>query len=261
MNNNQIKVLIGDNTADYGVKIASKLREYGVYAYTRRKDGNVIFESIKNDSPDVVVSDLTLPNLDAIALMKKSRELLIKKCEFIVTSAIKNSFIERQVIEAGASYFIVRPFDIENLCSVIKSVVRKNITEECTDMEIIVTDIIHRLGVPAHIKGYHYLRTAILEAVENRHLMDCVTKQLYPSVAKKYDTTSSRVERAIRHAIEIAWDRGNVEVINSFFGYTVDTYRGKPTNSEFIALVTDKLRLKYKSALNKEQKKIQTEYI
>lgn len=250
MNNDQIKVLIGDNSADYGVKIASKLREYGIYAYTRKKDGNVIFEAIQKDMPDVVVADLTLPNLDAIALMNKTDEFLAKKPEFIVTSAIKNNFIERQAIENGAAYFIVKPFDIENLCSIIKSIVRKNVSAECTDLEIIVTDIIHKLGVPAHIKGYHYLRTAILQAVENRRLMDCVTKQLYPSVAQKYDTTSSRVERAIRHAIEIAWDRGNVEVLNSFFGYTVNTYRGKPTNSEFIALVTDKLRLQYKAALN-----------
>lgn len=261
MKNEQIKVLIGDDTADYGVKIASKLRENGIYAFTRRKDGNIIYDSIKSDSPDVVVTDLTMSGLDGIALMQKVREDLSENTEFIITSSIKNSFIERQVFDSGASYYIVKPFEIENLCSVIKSVVRKNVSEECTDLEIIVTDLIHHLGVPAHIKGYHYLRTAILEAVQNRQLMDCVTKQLYPSVAEKYDTTSSRVERAIRHAIEIAWDRGNVEVLNSFFGYTVNTYRGKPTNSEFIALVTDKLRLQYKSALNnKNRNTLQPEY-
>ena len=116
-------------------------------------------------------------------------------------------------------------------------------------MEIVVTDIIHQLGVPAHIKGYHYLRTAILYSIEDKNLLDSVTKLLYPTVASIYDTTSSRVERAIRHAIEIAWDRGNVDTLNSFFGYTVDTSKGKPTNSEFIALITDKLRLRYKSAL------------
>lgn len=112
-----------------------------------------------------------------------------------------------------------------------------------------VTDIIHQIGIPAHIKGYHYLRTAILSAIENQSLLDSVTKMLYPTVAKTYETTSSRVERAIRHAIEIAWDRGNMEVINSFFGYTINNYKGKPTNSEFIALITDKLRLKYKSVV------------
>lgn len=261
MINSKIKVLIGDDTADDGVRTASKLREMGVYAYTRRKDGNVIFESIRSNCPDVVVIDLTLPNLDAIALIKKTKELSAKQPEFIVVSAIKNNFIERQVIEGGASYFIVRPFETENLCSVIKSLVRKSNAFESADMEVIVTDIIQHLGVPAHIKGYHYLRTAILEAVRNNRLMDSVTKQLYPYVAVKYGTTPSRVERAIRHAITVAWERCDTEVINSFFGCTVDTFRGRPTNSEFIALVSDKLRLQMKNASNQEQRNEQIEYI
>ena len=116
-------------------------------------------------------------------------------------------------------------------------------------MEIVITDIIHQLGVPAHIKGYHYLRTAILYSIQDKSLLESVTKLLYPTVANLYETTASRVERAIRHAIEIAWDRGNVDTLNSFFGYTVDTGKGKPTNSEFIALITDKLRLRFKAVL------------
>lgn len=250
---NQIKVLITDNSAEYGIRLASQLRQMGLYAFTRRKDGNVIFESVKNDAPDIVVADLSLPNLDTMALIKKTRELNNNTTKFIVVSPISNSFIERQVIENGASYFMTAPVEPENLCSVIKSVACTSISDDCTDLEIIVTDIIHNLGVPAHIKGYHYLRTAILEAVNNYQLLECITKRLYPFVAEKYNTTSSRVERAIRHAIEIAWSRGNTEVLNSFFGYTVDTFRGKPTNSEFIALVTDKLRLQHKSALRKTQ--------
>lgn len=245
--NSKIKVMIGDDSAEYGVNIASKLREAGLYAYTRRKDGNVLLESIKNDVPDVVVVDLTLPNIDAIALMRRIERLKIKKPEFIITSAFDNPFIERQAIENGASYFLVKPFEAETLCSVIKAVAKTDASEEYEDMEIIVTDIIHQIGVPAHIKGYHYLRTAILSAIEDQALLDSVTKLLYPTVAKTYDTTSSRVERAIRHAIEIAWERGNMDVINSFFGYTINTYKGKPTNSEFIALITDKLSLKYKA--------------
>lgn len=260
MDTERIKVLIGDDTAEDGVRTASKLREMGLFAYTRRKDGNVIFESIRNNCPDVVVIDLTLPNLDAVALMRKVSEHLIRKPAFIIASSINNSFIERQAIENGASYFIVRPYETENLCSVIKSLVRKKDIKECTDMEIIVTDIIQRLGVPAHIKGYHYLRTAILEAVENGGLMDSVTKQLYPSVACKYSTTSSRVERAIRHAITVAWERCDAEVINSFFGCTVDVCRGKPTNSEFIALVTDKLRLQMKTTVPVRQISEAVEY-
>jgi two-component system response regulator (stage 0 sporulation protein A) len=117
------------------------------------------------------------------------------------------------------------------------------------DIEYVVTEIIHQIGIPAHIKGYHYLRTAILLSVDDNEMINCVTKLLYPTVAKKYGTTSSRVERAIRHAIEIAWDRGDVETLNSFFGYTIHTARGKPTNSEFIALIADKLRLQFKNRL------------
>ena len=115
-------------------------------------------------------------------------------------------------------------------------------------IEIQVTDILHQIGVPAHIKGYHYLRDSILMSIENPEIINAVTKQLYPAVAKKYETTSSRVERAIRHAIEVAWDRGDVDILNSYFGYTIHTSRGKPTNSEFIAMISDKLRLEMKSA-------------
>ena len=170
---------------------------------------------------------------------------------FIVTSEIDNSFIEKQVLEGGADYFLARPLDMDKLNRLIANLSQRSTGSAANEMLINVTDTIQRLGVPAHIKGYHYLRTAILCSIENKELLDSVTKQLYPTVAGAYDTTSSRVERAIRHAIEIAWDRGNVDTLNSFFGYTVDTGKGKPTNSEFIALITDKLRLRYKSALKR----------
>ncbi len=247
MENDKIKVLIGDNTAENGVKIASELREMGIYAYTRKNDGKVIFNSIVKDIPDVAVINLTVPELDVINIMKQAGNVLTQPPAFIIMSELKNSFIERQIIENGASYYITQPFETETLCSVIKSVCKKSVPTNCTDMEIIVTDIIRKLGVPAHVKGYQYLRTAILNAVNDVSLMNCVTKQLYPSVARQYSTTSSRVERAIRHAIEIAWERGNIETLNSFFGYSIKCYHGRPTNSEFIALVTDKLRLQVKS--------------
>ncbi|MDE6835206.1 MAG: sporulation transcription factor Spo0A [Ruminococcus sp.] len=249
--NNKIRVLIGDDSAETGVSVANKLRERGMYAYTRRKDCNVILDSIRNDPPDVVVIDITLQNGDVLALMKKVRELGVKFPVFVVTSAYDNEFIERQVMENGASKFLLKPYDADDLCNAINSALGDRATSLSDDMEIVVTDIIHQLGVPAHIKGYHYLRTAILYSIEDKTLLDSVTKLLYPTVASIYDTTSSRVERAIRHAIEIAWDRGNVDTLNAFFGYTVDTGKGKPTNSEFIALITDKLRLRYKSALRK----------
>lgn len=249
--NNKIKVLIGDDSAENGVSIANKLRERGMYAYTRRKDCNVILDSVKNDPPDVVVLDISAQNGDAVSVMKRVRELGVKFPVFIITSAYDNEFIERQIMDNGASRFLLKPYDADDLCSAINSALGDRANSLSDDMEIVVTDIIHQLGVPAHIKGYHYLRTAILYSIEDKNLLDSVTKLLYPTVAGIYETTSSRVERAIRHAIEIAWDRGNVDTLNSFFGYTVDTGKGKPTNSEFIALITDKLRLRYKAALRK----------
>ncbi|MBP5578043.1 MAG: sporulation transcription factor Spo0A [Ruminococcus sp.] len=247
--NNKVKVLIGDDSAETGVSVANKLREKGMYAYTRRKDCGVILESIKKDPPDAAVLDISSQNGDVISLMKNVRESGIKPPVFIITSSYDNEFIERQVTENGASRFMLRPCSADDLCTAINSALGDRVSSLSDDMEVVVTDMIHQLGVPAHIKGYHYLRTAILYSIEDKTLLDSVTKLLYPTVAGIYDTTSSRVERAIRHAIEIAWDRGNVDTLNSFFGYTVDTGKGKPTNSEFIALITDKLRLRYKSAL------------
>lgn len=247
--NNKVKVLIGDDSAGTGVSIANKLREKGMYAYTRRKDCGIIVESIRNDPPDAAVLDITAPDGDAVTIMKKIRELGVKFPAFIVTSDFDNEFIERQVMENGGAKFLLKPYDADDLFNAITSALGDRVNSLSDDMEIVITDIIHQLGVPAHIKGYHYLRSAILYSIEDKTLLESVTKMLYPTVATTYDTTSSRVERAIRHAIEIAWDRGNVDTLNSFFGYTVDTCKGKPTNSEFIALITDKLRLRYKSVL------------
>ncbi|MBQ8435437.1 MAG: sporulation transcription factor Spo0A [Oscillospiraceae bacterium] len=251
---NKIKVLIGDDSVEFGINCASVLRSMGMYAITRPKDGGTLFETIKNDSPDVVVVDAILPHMDAIELIKKVQALGGKKPEFIVTSSYDNPFIERQVMQGGAAYFMLKPFDVNSLGDRINSLIHGTEGENGEsgeDMEVVVTEIIHQLGVPAHIKGYHYLREAILSSLDDKELLESVTKMLYPTVAKRFDTTSSRVERAIRHAIEIAWDRGNLDTLNSFFGYTVNTCKGKPTNSEFIALITDKLRLQYKTAIKR----------
>lgn len=263
---NKLKVLIGDDSAEYGIMCASSLRKRGLYVITRQKDGKVLFEAIKNEKPDVVVVDMVLPQYDAIELMKKVASSGVKKPMFIITSSYDNPFFEKQAMENGAVYYMIKPFNVEVLGDRIQSLfnhstytdgkkevignLHKNEqTIPINDLEIIVTDIIHQLGVPAHVKGYHYLREAIVSSITNKSLLESVTKKLYPYVAEKFETTPSRVERAIRHAIEIAWDRGNLDTINAFFGYTVNTCKGKPTNSEFIALVTDKLRLKYKSVL------------
>lgn len=247
MENRKINVLIGDDTAEFGVRIASDLRESGIYAYTRRKNGNAVLEAIIKSKPDVAVVDLSMPEMDAMLLMKKVSEMTVEKPAFIVVSDIDNTFIERQLIEGGASYYIAKPVDAAELNKIIRSVYRKNDIIDCNDIELMVTDVIHKLGVPAHIKGYHYLRTAIIDSLEDRKLMESVTKQLYPIVARQHSTTSSRVERAIRHAIEIAWERGNFETIKDYFGCSISGFCGRPTNSEFIALISDRLRLKIKT--------------
>ena len=257
---NKIKILIGDDSAQYGISCASSLRSMGFFVITRPKDGLSIYDAIRNEAPDVAIIEAVMPNLDAIELIKKIQSSSYKKPLFIVTSSYKNSFIEQQVMLAGASYFMLKPFDIKVLGERIKAMldIDTNITSDMTyskakgnpNLEIIVTDIIHQIGVPAHIKGYHYLREAIIQSVNDKEMLEIVTKLLYPAVAKKFSTTPSRVERAIRHAIEIAWDRGDLDILNSFFGYTVNTGKGKPTNSEFIALITDKICLKYKTTVS-----------
>lgn len=250
---NKVKVLIGDDSVEYGIACASTLRGQGMYVMTRPKDGTALLETIKSDAPDVVVMDAILPHMDAIELMKKVQAPGGKRPQFIVTSAYDNPFIEKQVMQGGAAYFMLKPFEISALGERITSLTQGGMTGRnapgTENMEIVVTDVIHQLGVPAHIKGYHYLREAILSSIEDPELLESVTKLLYPTVAKRFDTTSSRVERAIRHAIEIAWDRGNLDTLNAFFGYTVNTCKGKPTNSEFIALITDKLRLQHRVAM------------
>ncbi len=247
MGNENVKVMICDDTLETGIILASRLRELGMYAYTRRAEESYILSSVSKDMPDVVVCELSSRNMDCFSLIKKVSSKGGCSPKFIITSEINNSFIEKQVIAAGASYFLVKPFDGDRLCSVIKSLV-VNESSDSQDLEVAVTNLIQRLGVPAHVKGYHYLRTAIIDAVDDNSLMDCITKQLYPTVARQHNTTSSRVERAIRHAIEIAWDRTETEKLNSFFGYPSELYRYRPTNSEFIALVSDKLRLQMKAS-------------
>ena len=258
---NKIKILIGDDSAQYGVFCASSLRAMGFFVITRQKDGLVVYDAIKNELPDIVMVDAVMPSLDAIELIKKVNASGCKKPLFIVTSAYENSFIENQVMNAGASYFMLKPFDVKVLGERIKAMLDidtdissehriSGVRQSPANLEIIVTDIIHQIGVPAHIKGYHYLREAIICSVNDKEMLESVTKMLYPSVAKKFATTASRVERAIRHAIEIAWDRGDIDTLNSFFGYTINTGKGKPTNSEFIALITDKISLKFREAVS-----------
>lgn len=228
-------------------------------------DGVQALKLIREKEPDVVLLDLIMPKLDGLEVMQKvNREKnLKKKPAFIVISAIGQENITEDAFGLGASYYIMKPFDNDVVLNKIKQVQRDktaklvhtkhNMVSEGVseylprNLETDVTNIIHEIGVPAHIKGYQYLRDAIIMSVENREVINSITKVLYPTIAKMNQTTPSRVERAIRHAIEVAWSRGKMDTINELFGYTINTGKGKPTNSEFIALISDKIRLEYKS--------------
>jgi len=228
-------------------------------------DGIQALELIHKEEPDVVLLDLIMPKLDGLEVMQKINDEtnLKKKPAFIVISAIGQENITEDAFALGASYYIMKPFDNDTVLNKIKQVQRAKVSKlihnrhnivsdggneyKVQNLESDVTNIIHEIGVPAHIKGYQYLRDAIIMSVENREVINSITKVLYPTIAKMNQTTPSRVERAIRHAIEVAWSRGKMDTINELFGYTINTGKGKPTNSEFIALISDKMRLEYKA--------------
>lgn len=256
----KLKVLVGDNTLSLGVLCQDMLNKFGTEVILVPKDGVKVLEAIKSTNPDVVVMESFMSQKDAIGVMKELNLLNQWNPKIIVISGYDNKFIEGEIMQNGASYYMLKPFEMETLCERIRSVggamencIPVNINasnENSDDLETIVTDVILHIGIPAHIKGYHYIREAIILSVNDTNMINSVTKLLYPTIAKRFDTTSSRVERAIRHAIEIAWDRGDVDTLNAYFGYTINTGRGKPTNSEFIAMIADKLRLKLKNRRN-----------
>lgn len=201
--------------------------------------------------PDVLVLDIAMPKIDGIGVLEKinSNTALRKKPAVIVLTALNKDEMTSRAMDYGASYFMVKPVDVlilEERILQLNSLPGNHSSyapDKVRSLDREVTKVIQQMGMPAHLKGYQYLRDAIIMVVEEMNLMGAVTKELYPMIAEKYDTTPSRVERAIRHAIELAWDRGNIDIINKFFGYTVNVDRGKPTNSEFIAMVADRLRI------------------
>ena len=253
----KLKVLIGDNKTDFSINCAKILKSYGMDVILCEKDGLKLIESAKTYNPDVVLADVFLPSLDIIGVAYKFKELNIKSL-LMAMSNFDNPKLEQEALTAGVSYYFLKPFDVDMMAerlmqisgwnSVATPVKSPNGVLTDSDLELMITEIIHQIGVPAHIKGYQYLREAIMLSVKDNDIINAVTKILYPTVAKRFKTTSSRVERAIRHAIEVAWDRGDIDVLNSYFGYTISGGRGKPTNSEFIAMISDKLRLRIKAA-------------
>lgn len=257
---NNLKVLISEEEAKFDVNDRKTMEKHGLNLYFSKRDGVELISKINLVKPDVVIFDMFMPKLDGIGIIRSvNSNAALKKPIMIVVAGSFNPSFEREVMDEGADYFVLKPFLMKDLCERIElinkhknspmqndSSARK--TNEFHEIQIQITEILHEIGVPAHIKGYNYLRDSIMMSIETPAIINAVTKKLYPAVAQKYQTTSSRVERAIRHAIEVAWDRGDIDILNSYFGYTIHTGRGKPTNSEFIAMIADKLRLSMKTA-------------
>ena len=244
----QVKVLISGEASEWPRPALEKLENQGGTAVFEQRDGTKLLSRLRQERPQAVMMDMFMPGLDALGVMQALSSEGGDRPLCIVSASYTTPILEREVLSAGAAYFAIAPFDksamVDRILSLISTRGRHFETEPSDpQLRVQVTEILHQIGVPAHIKGYHYLRDSIIMAIEDPEIINAVTKQLYPSVAKAYNTTSSRVERAIRHAIEVAWDRGDVDVLNSYFGYTIHNTRGKPTNSEFIAMISDKLCL------------------
>ena len=253
------KILIADENPAGRQALVNELRRAGYRNIEEASNGEDALIKIGRFHPDVAIIDVWLSKLDGIGVLRNCKSLHFGSDlppAFIIVSMVSNQNIFVEAANAGADLCMLKPYNMESLCEHIQTLVKgryapvaeEPVEEENTDSDIEaqVTRIIHQIGVPAHIKGYQYLRTAILMTISDNDMINSVTKVLYPSVAKKYKTTTSRVERAIRHAIEVAWDRGDVDTLNSYFGYTIQNNRGKPTNSEFIAMIADNFRVKYK---------------
>ncbi|MGN0143953.1 MAG: sporulation transcription factor Spo0A, partial [Clostridium sp.] len=276
MEDSKISVLIADDNKEFcSILNDYLLNQKDIIVTGIAKDGREALDLIVERKPDLVILDIIMPHLDGLGVLEKLNTMELEKTpRIIILSAVGQDKITQQAITLGADYYTVKPFDMEVFTKRIREMFNSTPAAAAensaqtnrvsyptassyilnsepkskapVDLETEITNIIHEIGVPAHIKGYMYLREAITMVVNDMELLSAVTKELYPSIAKKYNTTASRVERAIRHAIEVAWGRGQIEAINKLFGYTVHNDKGKPTNSEFIAIIADKLRLKNK---------------
>ena len=270
----KLTVLIADDNQDFSHTLSSYINaQEDMEVIGMAKDGNEATEMISNTIPDVALLDVIMPHLDGLGVLENINKMKLKKRPVcVMLSAVGQDKITQRAIEVGAEYYIVKPFDIELLIKRIREIkyykpnqsvgnnllaketkmqyieLSSNDSKKEENLEALVTNIIHEVGVPAHIKGYQYLREAIMMVVNDIDVINQITKSLYPKIAFKFNTTPSRVERAIRHAIEVAWGRGQQEAVENIFGYTISAAKGKPTNSEFIAMIADKLRLELKTA-------------
>lgn len=257
-----VKVLIVDDNRRIVSLLKDALeKETELEVVGTASDGEEALQQIHLKKPDVVLLDLIMPKIDGLGVMERlQKEENLYKPQIIVVSAVSQESVTENAFELGAAYYILKPFDTRVVVSRVKAVGMNGETESRVistvfenrkrrmedTLEADVTQMIHEIGVPAHIKGYQYLRDAIIMSVNDTEMLGSITKRLYPTIAKNHKTTSSRVERAIRHAIEVAWSRGKMDTIEELFGYTVNSGKGKPTNSEFVALIADKIRLEYK---------------
>lgn len=274
MSQTKIKILLADDNKDFCDVVGGYLnKQEDIEVCGVAYDGVDAFNKIRDLHPDIAIIDGIMPRLDGLGVLEKLSKStnFVSKPICIMLSAMSQEKITQRALELGAEYYIVKPFDMESLATRIRQLkyektgkvpsaplpVNQNILPSQTaasaahsayDLETKVTNILHEIGVPAHIRGYHYMREAIIMSVNDMDVLNYITKELYPSIAKKCNTTPSRVERAIRHAIEVAWNRGKIEAIDTLFGYTINNHKGKPTNSEFIALIADRLRLEQKAS-------------
>ena len=246
----KIKILLADGNEELCENLKEVLEQTPQFTVIgTAADGIQACDLLQNGHPDVLVLDLMLPKLDGIAVLKKAHELE-RAPKALVLTGFMTEYVGAMAADLGVQYFMSKPCDCAAVAARIQEMLSTEkvpVKHHDANVEALVTSIIHEIGVPAHIKGYQYLREAILLAVNDMDVINAITKVLYPQVAKTFSTTPSRVERAIRHAIEVAWDRGDLDTLQRFFGYTVSNTKGKPTNSEFIALIADRLQLQLKN--------------
>lgn len=252
----KIRIAIADDNKEFCMNLKSFLEECEIFEVVSiSTDGKSAYENVLEHRPDVLLINVILPYLDGLAVLGKinNNNILSKKPKSIVFSPSAHESIINSAMNHGAYYYLIKPFELSVIRDRIIDITTERQSHTATydskvkDVETNITMYIQQLGVPAHIKGYQYIRDAIGMVIEDMDAINSITKILYPTVAKHYNTTPSRVERAIRHAIEVAWDRGNPDVLNDFFGYTIVSSKGKPTNSEFIAMIADKIRLEMKA--------------
>jgi two-component system response regulator (stage 0 sporulation protein A) len=259
----KVTVVIADDNKEFRLVLNDFLMTKSLFDVVDMvEDGLKAVEAVEKYEPDILILDIIMPHLDGLGVLEKlHKKNLSKFPKVIVLSAVGHDKVTQRAISMGVDYYIVKPFNFESFAERMmqisefetsrvqnknKEIIYNEKVKSELNLEVKITEILHEVGVPAHIKGYQYLRTSIIDVVNNIELLGAITKELYPNIAIKYTTTPSRVERAIRHAIEVAWTRGKIETINNIFGYTIHNNKGKPTNSEFIAMIADKLRLEQK---------------